>query len=68
MYLIKYQAMNTFIEPSLKQTQCLQVWLTAVDGELLVWTVSYILNTVRDSALSLRKKLKKKHATLLLIV
>ena len=61
----QYHAINACIEPSLKQTQRLQIQLTqtAANGEFVVWNFSYInreiLNTVRDSVLSLRKKLKK---------
>jgi hypothetical protein len=44
VYLIKYHAINTFIEPSLKQTQRLQIGLnhTVADEEFVVRNVSYM--------------------------
>ena len=69
LYLIKYHTINTHIELSLKQTQCLQIILTptAADGEFVGWTVNCmkrgILHTVRDWAVILRKKLKKEHTS-----
>jgi len=65
--LIKYHTINTHIELSLKQTQCPQIRLTptAANGEFVGWTVCCmnrgILQTVRDWAVGLRKKLKKKN-------
>jgi hypothetical protein len=63
---IKYHAISTCFELSLKQTKRLQIWFTNTDkdGEFVGWTVSCmnsgILYTVRDSDLSLRKIFKKK--------